>query len=155
MRRQKGNAMRGIGRAHRFPMSAVGLVCSDSPAKTREEYHASDRLRRSQTHWFLTRKKKALPRPLLSTCPYRGSKAKTCGHRGWFTAGTGTTGNGGARRLSPGKIEGLDGAAAPARLRHRTVRFGRGVARRPPSSHPHRHRGRRLLQKRIAISARV
>ena len=51
MRRQKGNARRGIGRAHRLPMSAVGLVCSDSPAKTREEHHASDLLRRSRPHW--------------------------------------------------------------------------------------------------------
>ena len=68
MRRQKGNARRGIGRAHRLPMSAVGLVCSDSPAKTREEHHASDLLRRSQTHWFLTHKKKS---PLMSQKPMR------------------------------------------------------------------------------------
>ena len=69
MRRQKGNAMRGIGRAHRLPMSAVGLVCSDSPAKTREEQHASDLLRRSQTHWSLARKKK-LARALSLLLPF-------------------------------------------------------------------------------------
>ena len=51
LRRQKGNARRGIGRAHRLPMSAVGLVCSESPAETREEQHASDPLRRSRQHW--------------------------------------------------------------------------------------------------------
>ena len=71
LRRPKGNAMRATGRAHRLPTSAVGLVCSESPAETREEQHASDPLRRSRPHWSLTRKKKALPRPLLSTCPYR------------------------------------------------------------------------------------
>ena len=43
--------MRAVGRAHRLPTSALGLVCSDSPAKTREEHHASDLLRRSRPHW--------------------------------------------------------------------------------------------------------
>ena len=51
LRRPKGNAMRATGRAHRLPTSAVGLECSDSPVKTREEHHASDLLRRSRPHW--------------------------------------------------------------------------------------------------------
>ena len=64
MRRQKGNAMRDIGRAHRLPTSALGLVCSDSPAKNREEHHASDLLRRSRPHGSLACKKKhAAPSP--------------------------------------------------------------------------------------------
>ena len=67
LRRQKGNAMRATGRAHRLPTSAVGLECSDSPVKTREEHHASDLLRRSRPHCSLCREKE--PR-LLSTCPW-------------------------------------------------------------------------------------
>ena len=67
LRRPKGNAMRATGRAHRLPTSAVGLECSDSPVKTREEHHASDLLRRSRPHCSLCREKK---KRLLSTCPW-------------------------------------------------------------------------------------
>ena len=71
--RPKGNAMRATGRAHRLPTSAVGLECSDSPIKTREEHHASDLLRRSRPHCSLCRKKRTtspfyLP---LGTCAFR------------------------------------------------------------------------------------
>ena len=73
LRRPKGNAMRATGRAHRLPTSAVGLECSDSPVKTREEHHASDLLRRSRPHCSLCREKKTtspfyLP---LGTCAFR------------------------------------------------------------------------------------
>ena len=68
----------GGGHVHALAKRSEGARRSfeghDSPAKTREEHHASYLLGKSRPHWSLCAiKKDHSRRPLLSTCPYLNS----------------------------------------------------------------------------------